>query len=240
MKKGNEFSISKRIAELKTIGKRLTTIYPDKGFVREITTNINTEEEITLLNSILERSPEIVASEVYDALIQIKDGGFEKDFTVARYRKRDYIKEPSQNRMFNLLDQLEKDGVICLERWSLTDKEEEAFERASIGDTLYIDTKREPFFHITSDKQKALIPIYSSNLEVFYKRRRMFAISKVPLLYIVRLAEAVRKTLGIEPVVLLDFDSDDWVKITEESIKLWKQEKDSYQRQDRNIHQSSK
>lgn len=214
-----------KMEELYDIGNCLLAVYPDKKFVKEVLTHLETEEEILGMKDILFKSPEIVPSEVYDALIGLKKGNYEFSFCEARSKKRQYIQEPTADNMNSLLDQLEKDGLVYLEKWDITKEEEDLFIESNIGNTVTIETTPEPFFYMTEEKNKILIPVYTSSLEILNERRKVFSTTTVPFSRVRKLQEAIKTVMNIETVLLLDFDSDDRVDIKEEAIEAWKQKR---------------
>jgi hypothetical protein len=127
--------------------------------------------------------------------------------------------------MYSLLDQLEKDGLVYLEKWNLTKKEEALVAGSNIGDTITIETSPEPFFYMTEEKNKVLIPVYTSSLEILNKRRKTFSTTTVPFSRVWQLQETIKSVMNIETVLLLDFDSDDWLDITDDVLEAWKQQR---------------
>lgn len=204
-----------RVKELKEIGEYLTRISMSKGFIKEVLMAVQTEEEIIGMKKLLVESPEIVPAEVYDALIELTNGRFEKEFVQARYLKQEYLRNPGEESLNRLLKQLEEDKIYSLAEWKLTDEELETMEQAEVGDTVHIATEVLPSLFTSEENEAIIIYAYTSDIEIPQEYFTQYAIYQTSMNDIIALVKSIKNTIGKKVVVLLDYDSDDSLAITD-------------------------
>lgn len=206
------------VHELKEIAKYLLKITPKKAFAIEIMSAVESEEEIIGLKTFLINGSELVQTEVYDYVSKLTKGRFVKEFVKSRYLKQEYLMSPSADRMQQLVEQLEEDGVWVLMNWNLTKDEKRRFEESSIGDIINIDTSAEPVLFSKKDNDTVIIPIYSSEEEIQRVRYDEYMVQKTSFAYVKELTKAVCGTIKKDTVLALDIDSDDYIEISQDMI----------------------
>lgn len=184
-----------KVHELKEIANYLLKITPKKAFAIEIMSAVESEEEIMSLKTFLINGPELVQSEVYDYVSKLTNERFVKEFVKSRYLKQEYLMSPSADRMKQLIEQLEADGVWILMNWNLTNEEKRSFEEASMGDAININTPAEPVLLSKKDNDTVIIPIYTSEEEIQRVRYEKYMVQKTSFTYVKELAKAILGTI---------------------------------------------
>lgn len=207
-----------KVKEFKAILELLYNVTNEKEYAIEILKALETEEEILAMKELLEQFPEIVLSEIYDALHEISKGRFKKEFAKARYLKQAYLYKPDAESLAKLLEQLQEDGVYSLVEWNLTDEELEKMENAEVGDTVHIKTKVNPALFTSEDGETIFAYLYTSEIEIPKVRYSEYAVQQTSMNYILALVKSIKDAAGKRVALLLDYDSDDNIVVTDDML----------------------
>ena len=194
----------------------LQNISNDREFIKEVLEVPQTDEDIMELKKLLEQFPDLVPAEVYDFLIKLTAGGFSKEFVKARYLKQEYLREPSKEALSRVLAQLEEDKIYLLSEWELTEDELKIMGTSEVGDTVHIKTNINPALFTGEDEETIYLYGYTSELEIPQKRYKEFTIQQISMNYIYVLIKTFNEAIGKRVVLLLDYDSDEYVEVTDE------------------------
>lgn len=210
-------------ADMMELGTRLLDMVLDVETGKEVLSALETNEERMALKEKLASCPALVASEVFDAVHQITNGRFTKEFVPARRAKQEYFKDSTDENLMKLLKFLYEDYVWTLYTWDLTQEEENAFRNAKEGDVIHIDTPRFPGLFEKPHGGRVFIPAYTSELEIRKERMKEFDRQQIDFRNLVNVMRVFREQLGRDAVIVVDPDSDDEVEITEEMILRYEQ-----------------
>ncbi len=190
--------------------KQLTKILWDYGFDKEnamtILGALDSEEEENLLKDFLETSPNLVESEVYDYMIRLTNGRFQKEFNSARSAKRRYMNGHNERDLHLLLAELEKSLVYTIEKWNISKEEETRLKDAEAGDTIRIESRREPVLLEDSEKDRILMPVYTSDMEISADKKREYTVSSMSFQSIVTYMCRLSECLSRDAALILDGD----------------------------------
>lgn len=107
----------------------------------------------------------------------------------------------TEENMNILLAELGKSPIYTIEKWDITKEEETLFEGAEVGQTIQLESRREPVLLEDKETDGILIPAYTSDMEIAADKKREYTVSTIPFqsmaAYVCRLTDNLKRNVGI-------------------------------------------